>query len=90
MLVLKEWSNPPTGRPTVRDWLSASKQSVKEWLKARASQIDCVEISRSDDSQIRMRHSKSQNAVLRFSPAEFHAFLDGVKAGEFDLAALPK
>ena len=45
----------------------------------------CVEVAL--ESTIRLRQSKDpQGAVLQFTPAEWDAFVKGVKAGEFDLA----
>ncbi len=57
-----------------------------EWIKASASVSsgECVEMSRAPD-QIRVRDSKDPaGPVLRFTPAEFAAWLDGARRGEFD------
>ena len=57
-----------------------------EWIKASASDSggQCVEMSRTPD-QIRVRDSKDPaGPVLRFTPAEFAAWLDGARRGEFD------
>lgn len=57
------------------------------WIKARASdeQGSCVEQRRHGDV-IEVRDTKDQGAgpVLRFTPAEYAAWLDGAKKGEFD------
>lgn len=56
------------------------------WIKARASQGggQCVEMRRSGDA-IEVRDSKNPTGpVLRFTPREWTAWLDGVKQGEFD------
>ena len=56
------------------------------WVKASrsAQQGDCVEQRRHDD-RIEVRDSKDRSGpVLRFTPAEFAAWLDGAKRGEFD------
>jgi hypothetical protein len=46
---------------------------------------DCVEVS-SDDEGVGVRDSKNRTApALRFTTAEWRAFVAGVKAGEFDL-----
>lgn len=58
------------------------------WVKARASGNNggaCVELRR-HDGQIEVRDTKAQGTgpTLRFTPAEFAAFLDGTRNGEFD------
>lgn len=58
------------------------------WIKARKSGGnggDCVETRRRGD-RIEIRDSKRGDAgpVLSFTPAEFDAFLDGARHGEFD------
>lgn len=59
---------------------------MSEWIKASASgdQGDCVEQRRHDDT-IEVRDTKDRTGpVLAFTPAEFAAWLDGAKRGEFD------
>lgn len=46
---------------------------------------NCVEVGRSADDEITVRHSRDVGVMLRFSAAEWSAFLAGVKAGEFDI-----
>jgi hypothetical protein len=58
------------------------------WRKAKKSGPNggsCVEVRRHDDL-IEVRDTKAGNRapVLRFTAAEFDAFLDGVKRQEFD------
>jgi Domain of unknown function (DUF397) len=57
------------------------------WIKASASDShgSCVEQRRNGD-RIEVRDTKDQGAgpVLRFTPAEFAAWLDGARKGEFD------
>jgi hypothetical protein len=57
-----------------------------DWRKAQHS-VDngqCVELARAG-SMIVIRDSKDPaGPVLMYTPAEFHAFLDGAKNGEFD------
>jgi hypothetical protein len=64
-----------------------SADGTTPWIKARASDDDgptCVEQRRNADS-IEVRDSKDQGGpVLRFTRAEFAAWLDGAKKGEFD------
>jgi uncharacterized protein DUF397 len=56
------------------------------WIKASASGADsnCVELRR-HDGLIEVRDSKDREGpVLRFTHAEFAAWLDGANRGEFD------
>ncbi len=57
------------------------------WRKSSLSQSgDCAEWARSG-MHMYMRNSKDATGpVLRFTLAEWRAFIDGVKAGEADLA----
>lgn len=46
----------------------------------------CVEVAVAENGDIVVRDSKSPNqSPLWFSPDEWRTFLDGAKAGEFDL-----
>lgn len=58
------------------------------WIKASKSGGNggqCVEVRRHND-MIEVRDSKDDGTgpVLRFTPAEFDAFLDGARRREFD------
>jgi hypothetical protein len=56
------------------------------WIKAKLSgdQGSCVEM-RHTDAGVDVRDSKDPNGpVLRFTKAEFAAWLDGANKGEFD------
>jgi len=55
------------------------------WRKSAASgNGNCVEVAAADDL-VAVRDSKNRNgAVLYYTPAEWQAFLTGVKHGEFD------
>ncbi len=58
------------------------------WIKATKSGTNggsCVEV-RHHDGMIEVRDTKTQGAgpILRFTGAEFDAFLDGARRGEFD------
>ncbi|MEU9189560.1 DUF397 domain-containing protein [Streptomyces sp. NPDC048484] len=60
---------------------------VTAFKKARASQganQDCVEVARTADGGRAIRDSKNPSTVQFYTPTEWAAFLDGVKAGEFD------
>ena len=67
--------------------MSDPELSRAEWRKSTASNTgDCAEVAFVAGSVL-MRHSQSPSgAVLAFSPAEWTAFLSGVRNGEFDLA----
>jgi hypothetical protein len=57
-----------------------------EWIKATASSDsgNCVELRRSG-GEVQVRDSKDPDGpVLRFTPAELAAWLDGAKRSEFD------
>jgi len=59
-----------------------SAQAV--WRKARAcANSECVEVAALADG-VAVRGSRTPDVVLTFTPAEWGAFLHGVKAGEFD------
>lgn len=46
----------------------------------------CVEVRRLPDGRVALRDSKDRDlAPHHFTPAEWNAFLAGVRAGEFDL-----
>ncbi|MGW4407159.1 DUF397 domain-containing protein [Nonomuraea sp. NPDC004702] len=46
---------------------------------------NCVEVATNIPGIIAVRDSKDRSGpVLRFAPAEWRAFLDGVRDGEFD------
>jgi hypothetical protein len=46
---------------------------------------NCVEVSSLSGGQVGVRDSKdSEGLVLRFTPAEWDAFVGGVRNGEFD------
>jgi len=68
--------NPP-GRPG----------SGAYWVKSSLSfsNGNCVEVANLPDGEIGVRNSRdSEGPVLRFTSAEWHAFLGGVRNGEFD------
>jgi hypothetical protein len=61
------------------------------WIKATASggNGNCVELRQSHEA-VELRDTKQQGKgpTLGFTKAEFAAFLDGAKKGEFDHLAL--
>jgi hypothetical protein len=57
------------------------------WVKSSLSYSNdaCVEVADLPDGRVGLRHSKdSSGPVLRFTPAEWRAFLAGARTGEFD------
>lgn len=46
---------------------------------------DCVEVGRDQDGTFIVRDTKMPTLQLRFTTAEWAAFVEGVKAGEFDV-----
>jgi Domain of unknown function (DUF397) len=58
-----------------------------EWRKSRRSGANgCVEVALKG-GQVAVRDSKNrQGPVLTFTPAEWTAFIQGARDGEFDLA----
>ena len=60
--------------------------SITPWIKASksANNNDCVEMRR-NGATVEVRDSKDKTGpVLRFTPAELDAWLDGARRGEFD------
>ena len=57
------------------------------WRKSTASTQngECVELAALPDGAVAVRDSKHPDgAILTFTRAEFRAWLDGARAGEFD------
>ena len=57
------------------------------WIKSSLSYANgnCVEVASLPGGTIGVRNSRdSGGPVLRFTPAKWHAFLGGVRNGEFD------
>jgi Domain of unknown function (DUF397) len=58
-----------------------------KWVKSSLSYSNgnCVEVASLPSGGIGVRHSKdTEGPVLAFTPDEWHAFLGGVRNGEFD------
>ena len=61
--------------------------SDPRWIKSSLSfsNGNCVEVASLPHGEIGVRDSKDpEGAVLRFTSDEWHAFLGGVRNGEFD------
>jgi Domain of unknown function (DUF397) len=74
------------GRSTLED-SPERPGSGANWIKSSLSfsNGNCVEVADLVDGSIGVRNSRdTEGAVLRFTPDEWHAFLGGVRNGEFD------
>jgi hypothetical protein len=70
--------------------LSEAERASLAWLKAQSSTVNgqCVEIAAAT-GKIAIRDSKDPDGpILIYTPAEFGAFLDGARNGEFDSLVL--
>lgn len=60
--------------------------SSGEWTSASCDTGNCVEVLHEDGYvQVRSNVNGATSPALAFTPAEWEAFISGVKAGEFDL-----
>jgi hypothetical protein len=62
-------------------------ESRPEWVKSSLSFANgnCVEVADLSAGEVGVRNSRdAAGAVLRFTPDEWHAFIGGVRNGEFD------
>lgn len=67
--------------------LRKRRQPEAFWVKSSLSYAngDCVEVADLQQGIVGIRDSKdAQGAILRFTPAEWEAFVGGVRNGEFD------
>jgi hypothetical protein len=68
-------------------------ESQPEWVKSSLSFANgnCVEVASLPGGEVGVRNSRDiPGGVLRFTPDEWHAFIGGVRNGEFDrFGALP-
>jgi Domain of unknown function (DUF397) len=74
------------GKPTLGN-LAEPPESGSYWVKSSLSfsNGNCVEVASLPDGEIGVRNSRdSGGPVLRFTSDEWHAFLGGVRNGEFD------
>jgi hypothetical protein len=62
-------------------------ENQPEWVKSSLSFANgnCVEVAGLSGGEVGVRNSRdAAGAVLRFTPEEWHAFIGGVRNGEFD------
>jgi hypothetical protein len=70
------WSARRSGDDSRRNWIKSSLSAYNG---------NCVEVADLTTERIRVRDSKNpRGAVLKFTPAEWDAFIGGVRNGEFD------
>jgi Domain of unknown function (DUF397) len=63
--------------------------SELSWVSASCGNTECVEVARLPDGGMAMRNSGHPGTVLRYTAAEWDAFMDGVRKGEFDRFTMP-
>jgi Domain of unknown function (DUF397) len=66
---------------------SSPEKPGSSWVKSSLSfsNGNCVEVASLTDGGVGVRNSRdSEGLVLRFTSDEWHAFLGGVRNGEFD------
>ncbi len=74
------------GSPTL-DSSPENRDSAANWIKSSLSFANgnCVEVADLSDGSIGVRNSRNrEGGILRFTSDEWHAFLGGVRNGEFD------
>ena len=74
------------GKPTLGN-PAETPGSDSSWVKSSLSfsNGNCVEVANLTDGEIGVRNSRRREGpVLRFTSEEWHAFLGGVRNGEFD------
>jgi hypothetical protein len=67
--------------------VSSEMPGSSGWIKSSLSfaNSNCVEVANLSSGAVGVRHSKTpEGLVLRFTSDEWHAFLGGVRKGEFD------
>jgi hypothetical protein len=65
----------------------AAQPADPEWVKSSLSFANgnCVEVTDLGNGNVGVRNSRERAAeILRFTPDEWHAFIGGVRNGEFD------
>ena len=63
------------------------------WKKSSYCKADspmCTEVDGLDDVYVHVRNSRTPHTIVTFDREEWQAFIDGVKAGDFDLKTDPE
>jgi len=65
--------------------MSSTAGEAPAWRRSsRCATSECIEVARERDTVL-VRDSKSpETPALRYTPEEFRAFAEGIKAGDFD------
>jgi Domain of unknown function (DUF397) len=74
-------------RPTRGDGMPANELQRAQWRKSQRSTAEgeCVQTAKLPGGGVAVRNSRHPDGpALLFSDAEFRAFLEGVKDGDFD------
>ncbi|MBV6695894.1 DUF397 domain-containing protein [Kitasatospora aureofaciens] len=60
--------------------------SALNWQKSSYSSesVNCIYLAAARDGSIKIRESDDPDTIITTTPDKLHAFLCGVKAGEFD------
>ncbi|MFH9422852.1 DUF397 domain-containing protein [Streptomyces sp. NPDC017529] len=72
-----------------KEWLYALDISDATWQRAPGESEEAVEIAFLEQGAVAMRNSKEPDVVLRYTEAEWRAFVLGARDGEFDLDRKP-
>jgi hypothetical protein len=84
LVAVCEGSTPISERGSVA---MSTLESQPRWVKSSLSFANgnCVEVADLSGGEIGVRNSRdAEGSVLRFTPDEWHAFIGGVRNGEFD------
>jgi hypothetical protein len=66
--------------------MSQNDRNQVDWRKsARCDSASCVEVGITDEAVLIRDGKRPEGSILEFSPAEWVAFVEGVRAGEFNL-----
>ena len=64
---------------------SSPGNDATSWVKSSLSNLgNCFEVARLGPNLIGVRNSRTPEAVLHFTNAEWKAFVQGVRIGDFD------
>ncbi|ARF55001.1 DUF397 domain-containing protein [Streptomyces gilvosporeus] len=73
------------GTAADKEWLYGLDISDAEWQRPPGDAEEAVEIAFLERGAVAMRNSTDPDVVLRYTEAEWRAFVLGARDGEFDL-----